>query len=84
MFLCESLLLREWDIVAGHEGLDAQSLSQDRRALRSVLLECAELLCVVVLQALELSLEVGVSAVEDLAPGERIVDSVEVFRVGAD
>ena len=84
LFLRESFLVREWDIAAGHEGLDAQSLSQDRRALRSVLLECAELLCVVVLQALELSLEVGVSAVEDLAPGERVVDSVEVFRVGAD
>ena len=84
LFLRESFLVREWDIAAGHEGLDAQSLSQDRRALGSVLLECAELFRVVVLEAFELSLEVGVPAVEHLSPGERIVDSVEVFRVGAD
>ena len=84
LVLRESFLVREWDIAAGHEGLDAQSLSQDRRALRSVLLECAELPCVVVPQALELSLEVGISAVEHLSPGKRVVDSVEVFRVGTD
>ena len=84
LFLRESFLVREWDIAAGHEGLDAEGLSQDSRACGAVLLECAELFRVVVFEAFELSLEVGVSSVEHLAPAERVVDSVEVFRVGAD
>ena len=54
LLLRESLLLREWDIVAGHEGLDAEGLSQDRRTFGSVLLELGELFLVVVFEALEL------------------------------
>lgn len=84
LVLRESCLFGDRTIAIEHERLDAQSLSQDSRARGPVLLECAELLRIVVLEALELSLEVGVSSVGHLAPAERVVDSVEVFRVGAD
>ena len=84
MVLAKSFLLGDRTKVIEYERLDAQSLSQDSRARGPLLLECAELFRVVVLEAFELSLEVGVSSVEHLAPAERVVDSVEVFRVGAD